>query len=126
MYDNPDDAVPLTYRDYFGEGNVGPAAIDPTTRFDLPLELVREMIEIVVPVTAKRERYRFASGGSSVGGGDVEGGGLEAAEEDGIAEPDVAHEANDEKVMDVEMMEYEEVDDRNWDAALSDVSDSDG
>lgn len=43
-----------------------------------------------------------------------------------MAGPDVAHEADDEQVMDAEMMEYEEADDRNWDAALSDVSDSDG
>ncbi|KAL0634219.1 hypothetical protein Q9L58_006835 [Maublancomyces gigas] len=116
-YETLEDTIPLTYRDYFGEGNVG-AGVDPSTRFDLPLE----------------SQYRYASGGSSVGGvlavedallGDeahLDGG--ERAE-DG-AGVDLREQSPEEHVGpdgDAEMEEYA-ADDDDWDAAMSDVSDA--
>lgn len=53
VYDNPLDAIPLTYKDYFGPGNVGPG-MDKDTRFDLPLERIRDVIFDVIPITVRR------------------------------------------------------------------------
>lgn len=104
-YANPVDAVPLTREDYWGPGNAG---AEPAERFDLPLELVREVVETLVPVTVRREQFRFPSDGSSVlGEGDEEGGeGREAP-----VPMVVAGEPLDEAIA------FE------WDAAMSDVSD---
>lgn len=126
-YETPEDAIPLTYRDYFGEGNVG-AGVDPSTRFDLPLESVREVIEQMVPVTRLREQYRYASGGSSVGVLAVEDAllGGDEAHLGGRERVDLREQSPEEHVGpdgDVEMEEYA-ADDDDWDAAMSDVSDA--
>lgn len=79
VYNDPADAIPLTYQDYFGPGNVG-AGRNPGTRFDLPLERIRDVILDVIPVTVRREGFRYVSGGSSVPGDLVDQG--DAAQED--------------------------------------------
>lgn len=121
-YENPDDAVPLAYEDYFGTGNVGgpdPTTgrpIDPRRRFDLPLELVREMVLEVVRVTTEREGFRYVSGGSSVG--------ANVPVEEVVDEvADVHLQEVSERGSPVVEMEYEEYGD-DWDAAMSDVSDT--
>lgn len=116
-----DDAVPLTYQDYFGPGNV--AGTDPLTRFDLPLELVRMHITDAVEAANNRRGYRFVSGGSSVGGlGErVAGGEL----------PDVAgavHQPEREVSPDEDERPYVDAEfgmfGQDWDEAMSDVSDA--
>lgn len=91
----PDDAVPLTYRDYFGEGNVE-VEVDPATRFDLPLGLVRSAILDIVRVAKLRSARRKASGRGARGG------------------PDKQPDCNEPSPLD-----------EDWDAN-SDISDSDG
>lgn len=122
-----EDVVPLTYRDYFGEGNVGPG-VDPTTRFDLPLELVRKTIELVVSVTERREQYRYISGGSSIGGADlIENIMEEVLQAEQNEKRDQGNQFESRGTPEgsgVEMEEYE-ADGDNWDMALSDVSESD-
>lgn len=63
VYDSPDDSIPLTYQDYFGPGNNGCAAnglpVDPETRFDIPLERVREGIEYSMSSAARRTYFRY-------------------------------------------------------------------
>lgn len=63
------DAVPLTYQDYFGPGNIGVDGngeeINPDARFDLPLERVREEMEDILGADIHRGEYRYPSGGSS-------------------------------------------------------------
>lgn len=112
----PLDVVPLTYQDYFGPGNTGGVDIDPDRRFDLPLSLVRRVIEEMVAVTAERFAYRYVSGGSSIG----------EAHDPGVAvaapEPDVVVQVQYEGRATPEQVEYEEFGDE-WDAAMSDVSD---
>lgn len=114
----PLDAVPLTYQDYFGPGNIGPAPdIDVNRRFDLPLSLVRRWVEEMVAVTAERFAYRYVSGGSSVAGQILD------PAIDVAPEPHVEHgEVQDEGRATPEMMDYEEFGEE-WDAAMSDVSD---
>lgn len=114
----PLDAVPLTYQDYFGPGNIGAAPdIDVNRRFDLPLNLVRRWVEEMVAVTAERFAYRYVSGGSSVAGQ------IHDPAVDVAPEPHVEHEeVQDEGRATPEQMDYEEFGDE-WDAAMSDVSD---
>lgn len=63
VYDSPADSIPLTYQDYFGPGNNGCAAnglpVDPETRFDIPLEIVREGIEFSTSSAARRTYFRY-------------------------------------------------------------------
>ncbi|KAL0630862.1 hypothetical protein Q9L58_010285 [Maublancomyces gigas] len=79
----------------------------PDTVFDLPLELVREVIETLVPMTIRREQ----SGGLSVLGDVVRDGEEEVLE--------VEIEGRESPVED-EVIAY------GWDAAMSDVSDDFG
>lgn len=66
---NPADAIPLTYQDYFSPGNVRTDLqtepnIDPDTSFNLLLEKVRAEITDALGVTVHCAQYRYASGGS--------------------------------------------------------------
>lgn len=130
------DAVPLTYQDYFGPGNVvAGARTDPLTRFDLPLELVRMHITDAIQAANNRKGYRFVSGGSSVG------------EPGELGEPIVVGEPADAQAQNVEVVDQQvevqpdrevspDEDERpgadsefgmfgqDWDEAMSDVSDS--
>lgn len=115
---DPLDAVPLTYQDYFGPGNTAGAHIDPERRFDLPLGLVRRWVQEMVAVTVERFAYRYVSGGSSVGG-EVQDLGAGVGAPDVVVEPAVVM---DDGRATPEMVEYEEFGDE-WDAAMSDVSD---
>lgn len=111
------DAVPLTYQDYFGPGNVGidvnGRPIDPDTRFDLPLEKVREEMEDVLGADIHRREYRYPSGGSS-NAAMVSGGEDETVER--MGEEPVEREDSPE-------VEYEEYG-SDWDAADADMSDA--
>lgn len=109
------DVVPLVYEDYFGTGNLG-AGKTGRERFDLPLELVRGLMEESIGVARGREGYRYVSGGSSVDGGG--GAGVEGAGEQEMG--DVLP-VGAPVVAPVEA-EFEEFGD-DWDAAMSDVSD---
>lgn len=106
------DAVPLVYEDYFGPGNLGVGRTGQE-RFDLPLELVRELMAESIAVTCEREGYRFASGGSSVGGVQPAGDGEEEILDGPPAVPLVVAPLG---------QEFGEFGDE-WDAAMSDVSD---
>lgn len=127
--DNPDDAIPLVYQDYFGPGNGGTdpktgLAIDPETPFNLPLEKVRTEIEDAIGVTLDCAQYRYASGGSSVGGGP----GRVPDEAVERAEPDYGDEGRDagldeEARIDSPVEEEYEAFGADWDAAQSDLSD---
>lgn len=115
--DGPLDAVPLTYQDYFGPGNVGGADhCDPDRRFDLPLGLVRRWVLEMVAVTVERFAYRYVSGGSSVAG-EIHAPVIPVA-----GSGDQPPVVEDERRATPEMEEYEEFGD-DWDAAMSDVSD---
>lgn len=65
-FNQPHDALPLVYQDYFGPGNVQ-AGTGPNARFDLSLELVRRYISEAIQAENNRRQYRYVSGGSSVG-----------------------------------------------------------
>lgn len=114
VLDSPDDAVPLSYEDYFGTTHDG---VEAGAMFDLPLERVRRIISVVIPATVQREGYRFVSGGSSVGADAmlVDNAGAEgpvAVEDDGSGRDSP-----------VQIEEYEQFG-QEWDAAMSDVSDA--
>lgn len=57
---------PAVEEDYSGPGNVREVT---DARIDLPLKLVMDVAETVVPVTVTREQTSFPSGGLSVPGG---------------------------------------------------------
>lgn len=106
------DAVPLVYEDYFGPGNRGVGKTGQE-RFDLPLELVRELMEESIAVARGREGYRFVSGGSSVAGQHPGAGAEEEMQDAPVVAPVVVSPV---------AVEFEEFGD-DWDAAMSDVSD---
>lgn len=106
------DEVPLVYEDYFGPGNLGVGKTGQE-RFNLPLELVRELMEESITVACGREGYRFVSGGSSVAG--QQPGAVAEVE---MQDPPLVVPA----VVSPVAEEFEEFGD-DWDAAMSDVSD---
>lgn len=122
----PEDAIPLTYEDYFGPGNVG-EGVDAQMRCDLPLELVRGEIEEGIQTTLAQDGYRHVSGGSSVAGV----GGVGGAVEDG-GEEAMVEDAGEEALVEVEREEREESPEgepyeeygEDWDVAMGDESDA--
>lgn len=111
------DAVPMTYQDYFGPGNVGidgnGQPINQDTRFDLPLERVREEMEDVLGADMHRGEYRYPSGGSSNAA--VVDGGIEET-----VFPVGQEQAEREDSPEVEYEEYGS----DWDAADAEMSDA--
>lgn len=66
-YNDPlGDSIPLTYRDYFGAGNVS-AGVDPRSRFDLPLELIRQEVKRVIATRLREQCYAARDSGSGTG-----------------------------------------------------------
>lgn len=59
-------SIPLTYRDYFGVGNVG-AGIDPRSRFDLPLDLIKQEVKLVVATQLREQFYAAKYSGAGAG-----------------------------------------------------------
>lgn len=59
-------SIPLTYRDYFGVGNAG-AGIDPRSRFDLPLDLIKQEVKLVVAMQLREQFYAAKSSGAGTG-----------------------------------------------------------
>lgn len=80
------DGVPLVYEGYFGPGYFGPGNLGVgktgQERFDLPLELVRELMEESIAVTCEREGYQLFSGGSSMAGQQPTADGILPGEEE--------------------------------------------
>lgn len=117
------DAVPLTYRDYFGPGNVGVDVngqpVNPDTRFDLPLEKVREEMVDELGADIHRGEYRYLSGSPSNA---ARLGGAEEDVMEQVREVPVGRKYSPE----VEYEEYEEYEEYgfDWDVADADMSDS--
>lgn len=112
---SPEDAIPLTYADYFGPGNVG-VGVDPLQRCDLALDLVRQEIDEGIQTTLVQDQYRHVSGGSSVPGVLQDNGVEEIVDEvEGEREREEREQSPDGEA-------YQEYG-VDWDATMSDVSD---